>query len=354
MTKDDAAKAVREKFKASTEGEGDAYTHGWFDGRDAASAEPVNAPQKPNGQRIIDGLKDAVAYANGDNSKGTSETFNAPQQVTTECDHGFIPYKGEMVCDKCGKYNYQVALPQNAEMIEALLKYPAVFKYDEMPKEFAELLKLARIKNRQIIAEAIATERGHVARMREALEYALECVTCKVPRKCMTEEKAFYEQALAASPPVEQGKVVLPESWVAVRKDVRGADIEFAALDGYRGDKFADIITNIELYIAAQPPCPFVEQESAWLDVRRAALEEAAAINIDGYETPFEPNEDINLGVAGGIKIYRDAVLELIDTPPKPDISKAVTGCGCGKKSCPKCYQQFTTQPIPPKPEGAK
>lgn len=45
QAKDDAAKAIREKFKAANEGEGDAYTRGWFEGRDAARAEPVNAPQ---------------------------------------------------------------------------------------------------------------------------------------------------------------------------------------------------------------------------------------------------------------------------------------------------------------------
>lgn len=155
-------------------------------------AEPVNAPQKPNGKRIIDGLKDAVAYAKGDESKGTSETFNAPPQ-----DMRSVESWSE------GK---------NLECIEC----------DQICLE--EFI-------RAIQQDAIATERGHAARMRTALE--------------------FYAG-----------------EWIGHVSVIGGTaeQIKYApsgALMNDHGDKADEAL-------AAAPP---VEQESAWRDVRRAAKE---------------------------------------------------------------------------------
>lgn len=94
--------------------------------------------------------------------------------------------------------------------------------------------------------------------------------------------------------------VVLPEGWIAVRKDVRNADIEFAVLGGYRGDKFADVVSNIELYIAAQPPCPILTEAQ----VADKALEQAAKACEQVFSDPAwnAQARNASLGCADAIR----------------------------------------------------
>lgn len=47
---------------------------------------------------------------------------------------------------------------REAEEVEAKLSYPAVFKYDEIPKGFADLLKEARAKNIEVIRDALQSK----------------------------------------------------------------------------------------------------------------------------------------------------------------------------------------------------